>query len=75
MVNEGYFDSYTWDLQICCLPTLESEYIITCKDTYGDGWHLGYLEILGNRYCENFNHGNEMLDVMRNPAKQDCEIG
>ena len=28
-------------------------------DSYGDGWHGGYLEINGQKYCEDFTTGSE----------------
>lgn len=42
--------------QDCCAPTGST---ITCTDSYGDGWHGGYLEINDQRYCENFATGKE----------------
>ena len=30
-----------------------------CKDSYGDGWNGGYIEIQGTRYCERFTSGRE----------------
>jgi len=29
-------------------------YYLVCKCSYGDGWHGGYVEIDGVRYCEHF---------------------
>ena len=43
--------------QVCCMPN--GNYELTCKDSYGDGWHGGYLTIDGNRYCESFRSGFE----------------
>ena len=43
--------------QQCCLAA--GNHKITCKDSYGDGWHGGYLEINGVKYCEDFTNGNE----------------
>ena len=37
----------------CCLPS--GIHKLTCKDDWGDGWNGGYIEILGQRYCDNFN--------------------
>lgn len=34
-------------------------YTLTCKDTYGDGWNRGYLEIQGTKYCKNFKSGSQ----------------
>ena len=41
----------------CCLP--KGKYTLTCNDSYGDGWHGGYLEIKGKKYCEDFTTGSE----------------
>ena len=46
----------------CCQPT--GNYKLTCKDSYGDGWHNGYIEIGGTKYCKDFQSGSEKtLDV------------
>ena len=37
----------------CCLPP--GEYTLECKDSYGDGWHGGYITVNGAKYCENFD--------------------
>ena len=31
--------------------------VLTCSDTYGDGWHGGYILINGEKYCEDFKSG------------------
>ena len=41
----------------CC--QLECEYELICKDSFGDGWHGGYLEIDGTKYCTDFKQGSE----------------
>ena len=43
----------------CCQPA--GRYTLTCKCSYGDGWHGGYLEINGTNYCEDFKHGYSKL--------------
>ena len=43
----------------CCQPA--GLYTLTCKCSYGDGWHGGYLEINGTNYCEDFKHGYSKL--------------
>ena len=30
-----------------------------CEDSYGDGWHGGYLKIHGVKYCDDFKDGHE----------------
>lgn len=56
--------------QECCLPEDEEEFIINCKDTYGDGWHGGYLEINENLYCDDFLSGTEQQEQMPNEGPQ-----
>ena len=64
MIGPGKFE------QECCLPNHVQYYAITCLDAYGDGWHGGYLEINGEKYCENFDwvigKGSKMLDTLPN---------
>ena len=45
-------------VQQCCLPP--GTYNLECKDTYSDGWHGGYIEVDGTRYCESFSSGGIM---------------
>ena len=33
-------------------------YTINCIDSYGDGWHGGYIQIFGVNYCTGFSTGN-----------------
>ena len=42
--------------QECCIAKGST---ITCKDSFGDGWHGGYLEIDGQKYCDIFSSGYE----------------
>ena len=42
-------------IQACCLG--EGSYNLECKDSYGDGWNGGYIEVDGQKYCENFTSG------------------
>ena len=60
MIGPGKFE------QECCLPDHINDYAIKCHDAYGDGWHGGYLEINGEKYCENFDRGHEMFDTLPN---------
>ena len=52
----GYGSNMEYNEQ-CCLPSVE--YTLTCRDNYGDGWHGGFIEILSQRYCEDFVTGAE----------------
>ena len=47
----------------CCLA--KGEHTLTCKDSYGDGWHGGYLEIQGNKYCKDFKSGSEKKTMIQ----------
>ena len=55
--NYGNNNEYT---QSCKLPA--GTHNIKCKDTYGDGWHGGYLRINGAEYCKTFTNGREKSD-------------
>ena len=41
----------------CCLEP--GNYNLECKDSYGDGWNGGYIEVNGEKYCESFSTGSE----------------
>jgi len=41
----------------CCLAP--GNYNLDCKCSWGDGWHGGYLEIDGAKYCEGFRSGHK----------------
>ena len=47
----SYADNQEYPERCCLTP---GEYTLTCKDSYGDGWHGGFIEIQGNKYCEDF---------------------
>jgi hypothetical protein len=47
------FKGYTEE---CCQRA--GNYQLACKDTYKDGWHGGYMEIAGEKYCETFRSGH-----------------
>ena len=49
----GNRNTYTEE---CC--QLAGDYQLVCKDSYGDGWHGGYIEILGVKYCQGFLDGD-----------------
>ena len=46
----GWYSTYT---EKCTLLT-NTKYKLHCKDSYGDGWHGGYITIQGIRYCDEF---------------------
>ena len=41
----------------CCLAA--GTHNLICQDSYGDGWHGGFIEFDGNRYCDDFTNGYE----------------
>ena len=41
----------------CCQE--EGNYELACKDSYGDGWNGGFLEINGEEHCRQFRDGHE----------------
>ena len=62
--NQVYEDSQIYTEECC---QLEGDYRLLCKDSYGDGWNGGYLEIDGTQYCTNSDfgsgHEHEIIDV------------
>ena len=52
--KEAYRNNNVYTQECCFAP---SEYDLKCKDSYGDGWHGGYLEIQGKKYCDDFLSG------------------
>lgn len=55
--NASPHESHSEAEDECCLPP--GEYTLKCKDSYGDGWHGGYVTIQCNNYCEGFSKGGE----------------
>ena len=54
------FGPYTLDQStatetFCVKP---GSYSLICKDSAGDGWHGGYIEINDQKYCEEFRSGS-----------------
>ena len=50
--STGYA-SFADNTQSCTLLT--GVYTLTCLDSYGDGWHGGFIEIQGAKYCDDFS--------------------
>ena len=69
------YDNMQIYTQQCCLPAKETEFSLTCLDTFQDGWHGAYIEIEGKRYCENFHKGESFATVVPNPSKKECGTG
>ena len=52
--KEVYGDNQIY-FQECCQQA--ARITLTCKCSYGDGWHGGYIEVGGKQYCGRFNRG------------------
>lgn len=50
----------------CCLIDGGS-YVLTCEDTYGDGWNGGSLSVNGTTYCEGFSYGKFQTGALGRP--------
>ena len=53
------YGSYTHYPETCCLQS--GQQTLECKDSGGDGWKKGYIEIQGKRYCDKFNDGSLIM--------------
>jgi hypothetical protein len=53
-----------WYTDECPLPA--GDYTLTCKDSYGDGWHGGYLNIKKKKYCD-FKTGYTKIEKFNLP--------
>jgi len=54
----NYYSSYAnIDITDCCLEAGQS-FDLYCQDSYGDGWHDGYIMINNKKYCEDFGWGS-----------------
>ena len=52
--NQVYKNRKVYAKQCCLAP---GDHTLNCKDSYGDGWQGGFIEIYGRRYCEDFKSG------------------
>lgn len=51
------YDSYgNYDVSDCCLEAGQS-FDLYCHDSWGDGWHQGYIMINNKKYCDDFGWG------------------
>lgn len=53
--SDGTYDVKQEYVQTCCLAP--GAYKLECKDSHGDGWHGGFIDVNGTRYCEGFSKG------------------
>lgn len=56
-----YQDSYETHDIICQLPA--GQQLLVCEDVYADGWNNGWIEILGEHYCETFDGEREEVTI------------
>merc|ERR1719326_971357 len=54
--GRGYLDDSSYEVTDCYMPA--GTYDLTCVDSYGDGWHGGFITINGEEYCSEFEEGN-----------------
>ncbi|KAK3274502.1 hypothetical protein CYMTET_17312 [Cymbomonas tetramitiformis] len=58
------YSSYAQYTQQCCLPS-NTGIVVTCYDSYGDGWHGGYLMIGQTQACLNFQTGSTYTETVQ----------
>ena len=58
---QAYTDYGTF-VEECCQPT--NTYELVCTDSFGDGWHGGYIEIGGIQYCGSFDTSSQSYQVV-----------
>ena len=56
MSKQSYQSRSDYEEECCLAP---GTYNMDCKCTWGDGWHGGYLEIDGVKYCDDFRTGHK----------------
>ena len=55
--DESYGNNQEYSNQCCLTP---GTYTLECKDSYGDGWHGGYIEVDGVKHCNSYDSGSVM---------------
>jgi len=63
--SQSYRDDSQYT-QNCCLPQDREQLLVICKDSWGDGWEGGYLEINGNKFCKDYTTGLEKEVIIDN---------
>ena len=48
-----------------CYFSTGHTYRLTCKCSYGDGWHGGYIKIQGRTYCKGFTSGKTRYEYVK----------
>ena len=59
--NGGYGNNAEYTEQCCLTP---GNYNLECKDSYGDGWNGGYIEVNGEKYCDSFSSRSEETEII-----------
>jgi len=55
------FSSYSVRTETCCLTP--GTHNFNCFDSWGDGWHGGYVTVNGQKLCHDFNYGRKKSTV------------
>ena len=53
--QQTYGDNKDYEENCCQDPGV---YTLNCKSSNGNGWHGGYIEINGEKYCDDFTSGD-----------------
>ena len=67
--NEYVFEDHKTVSQTCCLE--KGFNLIVCKEAEGRGWMGGYLEINGQKFCDEFHRGyskEEYVNIWKTTA-------
>ena len=61
-VSKQQYGSHKNYEEECCMD--RNLVYVVCKCSYGDGWHGGYLEINGVKYCDDFRSGYKKMELV-----------
>ena len=73
----GPYEHWDSDNETNC-SLVPGRYVLQCEDTYGDGWHGGYIVIGGTKYCEDFRSGSSKtveFQIFQTPNKAGTQSG
>ena len=65
--NREYISNVDYT-ETCCLDP--GQYHLRCNDNGQDGWHGGFIEIQGTRYCQDFTNGKQQVQTINITAIQ-----
>ena len=65
--NREYISNVDYT-ETCCLDP--GQYHLSCNDNGKDGWHGGFIEIQGTRYCQDFANGKQQVHIINITAAQ-----